>query len=116
MRGRVGQTLRALRGDPAHLARRVSRRAYQRLGAADLDVLLGLDDVADSRGLTLAVPDRRPARGTPLTVGWVCAPPARAPAATPPCSGWSRRSRPRATPACSTCTTGSTASCGPGWS
>jgi hypothetical protein len=75
MRGRVGETWRGLRRDPAHLARRVSRLAYQRLGAADLDILLDLDDVADSRRLSLAVPDGRPVRGTPLTVGWICAPP-----------------------------------------
>jgi len=49
--------------------------AYQRLGASGLDFPLGLDDVADSRRLSLAVPARRPARGTPLTVGWVCTPP-----------------------------------------
>jgi O-antigen biosynthesis protein len=58
------------------LAQRVARVAYQRLGAAELDFPLELADVADSRGLRLAVPARRPARGTPLTVGWICTPPA----------------------------------------
>jgi glycosyltransferase involved in cell wall biosynthesis len=58
------------------LAQRVARVAYQRLGAAELDFPLELSDVADSRGLHLATPATRPARGTPLTVGWICTPPA----------------------------------------
>jgi O-antigen biosynthesis protein len=67
---------RVLRQDGARrLAQRVSRVAYQRLRAAELDFPLELDHVADSRALTLAVPDRRPPRGTPLTVGWICTPP-----------------------------------------
>lgn len=74
---RTREVLRTLRGDgPRGLARRVVRVAYRRLGASELEFPLGLDDVADSHGLTLAVPDRRPARGEPLTVGWVCTPPA----------------------------------------
>lgn len=65
-----------LRRDGARaLAQRMSRMAYQRLGAAELDFPLELDDVTDSAGLELAVPAKRPARGTPLTVGWICAPP-----------------------------------------
>ncbi len=58
------------------LAQRMARVAYRKLGAAELDFPLDLDDVADSRGLRLAVPAERPARGTPLTVGWLCTPPA----------------------------------------
>lgn len=57
------------------LAQRVARVAYGRLGASSLDFPLEPADVADSRGLRLAVPARRPVRGTPLTVGWVCTPP-----------------------------------------
>jgi hypothetical protein len=57
------------------LAQRVSRVAYNRLSAADLDFPLDFDDVADSRGLALAAPPRRPTRGRPLTVGWICVPP-----------------------------------------
>ncbi|SCF25659.1 hypothetical protein GA0074695_4860 [Micromonospora viridifaciens] len=58
------------------LAQRVSRMAYQRLGVAELDFPLDLNDVTDSGRLDLAVPATRPARGTPLTVGWICFPPA----------------------------------------
>jgi glycosyltransferase involved in cell wall biosynthesis len=57
------------------LTQRVARVAYQRSGASELDGLLDLDRIADSRGLRLAVPQRRPQRGTPLTVGWICTPP-----------------------------------------
>jgi hypothetical protein len=73
---RAREALRVLRRNGARgLAQRVSRLAYQRLGAGELDFPLDLDDVADSRRLTLAVPAERPARGTPLTVGWICTPP-----------------------------------------
>jgi glycosyltransferase involved in cell wall biosynthesis len=58
------------------LAQRVARVAYQRLGAAELDFPLELSDVADSRSLRLAAPATSPARGAPLTVGWICTPPA----------------------------------------
>ncbi|WP_319460324.1 hypothetical protein [Micromonospora sp. RTP1Z1] len=59
------------------LAQRAARVAYQRLGASDLDGLLDLDHLTDSRGLNLASPQQRPAPGTPLTVGWICTPPGR---------------------------------------
>ena len=62
-------------GGPRQIAQRVSRVAYQRLGASDLEFPLDLNDVADSHGLTLAAPAQRPLRGTPLTVGWICTPP-----------------------------------------
>ncbi len=58
------------------IAKRAVRKAYHKLGAKDLEALLDLDRIADSRGLTLAEPQQRPARGTPLTVGWICTPPA----------------------------------------
>jgi WsaF, C-terminal domain/WsaF, N-terminal domain len=75
VRGR--EAMGVLRRDGAQgLARRVARVAYRRLGAAELDFPLELADVADSSGLHLATPARRPARGTPLRVGWVCTPPA----------------------------------------
>jgi hypothetical protein len=61
---------------PRRLAQRISRVAYMQLGASRLEFPLELNDVADSRGLTLAVPQRSPSRGTPLTVGWICTPPA----------------------------------------
>jgi WsaF, C-terminal domain/WsaF, N-terminal domain len=62
-------------GGPRQMAQRVSRVAYQRLGASDLEFPLDLDDVADSHSLNLAVPVQRPPRGTPLSVGWICSPP-----------------------------------------
>jgi hypothetical protein len=64
------------RRGPRGFAQRVARVAYDRLGAADLEFPLRFADVADSRGLELPVPATRPARGTPLTVGWICTPPA----------------------------------------
>ena len=58
------------------LAKRGVRAAYHRVGAAELEGLLDLDHITDSRGLRLTVPERRPERGTPLRVGWLCTPPA----------------------------------------
>jgi glycosyltransferase involved in cell wall biosynthesis len=57
------------------LAQRVVRVAYRRLGAAELEAPIDIEHLADSRGLRLAVPGRRPAPGTPLTIGWICTPP-----------------------------------------
>ncbi|MEU4424434.1 hypothetical protein AB0F81_27760 [Actinoplanes sp. NPDC024001] len=57
------------------LARRAVWLAYRRLGASELAGQVELDLMADSRDLRLAVPERRPQRGTPLTVGWICSPP-----------------------------------------
>src|SRR5690242_17014843 len=74
--GRAREAWRLLRDDgPRRLAQRVSRVAYNRLDAGSLEFPLDFDDVADSRGLSLATPAPRPAPGTPLTVGWVCVPP-----------------------------------------
>lgn len=73
---RAREALHVLRDTGARgFAQRVSRTAYRRLGAAELDFPLDLDDIADSRLLDLAVPARRPERGTPLSIGWVCTPP-----------------------------------------
>jgi O-antigen biosynthesis protein len=73
---RTKEAWRVLRaGGPRGMAQRITRVAYRRLGAATLEFPLDPTDVADSHGLTLAVPIRRPLRGTPLTVGWVCVPP-----------------------------------------
>jgi hypothetical protein len=73
---RTLEALQVLQNEgPRRLAQRVSRAAYNRLGSADLEFPLELDDVADSRTLTLAVPRERPKRGTPLSVGWICTPP-----------------------------------------
>jgi hypothetical protein len=55
---------------------RAARVAYHRLGASDLEFPLRYNDVADSRGLKLEEPQVRPSRGTTLTIGWICTPPA----------------------------------------
>ncbi|MBO3743301.1 rhamnosyltransferase WsaF family glycosyltransferase [Actinoplanes flavus] len=74
-RGR--EALRVLRSAGARgLAQRAVRAAYDRLGASELNARLDLDLIADSRRLDLRTPAQRPARGTPLTVGWICTPPA----------------------------------------
>jgi O-antigen biosynthesis protein len=74
---RAKEAWRVLRdGGPRGLAQRVSRVAYRQLGASSLEFPLDLGDVADSRGLALATPLQRPVRGAPLTVGWICVPPA----------------------------------------
>lgn len=73
---RVGRATGILRQDgPRALAQRLARYAYNRLGAANLGNPLHDDDVADSTRLDLALPEHRPARGVPLTVGWVMTPP-----------------------------------------
>jgi hypothetical protein len=72
-RREVAQVLRT--SGARGLAQRAARVAYRRLGASELDSHLDLDHIADSRGLVCAVPAQRPARGTPMTVGWVCTPP-----------------------------------------
>ncbi|HEX5201149.1 MAG TPA: hypothetical protein VFW27_14560, partial [Actinoplanes sp.] len=61
---------------PRGLAQRAVRAAYGRLGASELEAKLDLDLITDSRRLNLQVPAQRPARDTPLTVGWICTPPA----------------------------------------
>ncbi|GAA1807020.1 glycosyltransferase family 1 protein [Luedemannella flava] len=74
--GRARDAWRVVQRDGTRgLAQRVARVAYRRLGAASLEFPLHLEDVADSRGLSLAQPHRRPAPGTPLTIGWICTPP-----------------------------------------
>jgi hypothetical protein len=74
---RSREVWRVLRRDGARgLAQRAARVAYRRVGAADLEDPLDFDNITDSYGLKLPVPDHRPARGTPLTVGWICTPPA----------------------------------------
>lgn len=70
------EALQILRDDgPRRLAQRIARVASHRLNTSDLEFPLELDDVADSRTLSLQVPKQRPKRGTPLTVGWICTPP-----------------------------------------
>jgi O-antigen biosynthesis protein len=65
---------RARRDGPRDVARRLVRRAHDRLDAGALDFPLLPGDVADSTTLRLAPPVRRTPEG-PLTVGWVCTPP-----------------------------------------
>jgi hypothetical protein len=57
------------------VAQRAARVAYKRLDAASLEFPLELANVADSRALSLPVPDGGVERSRPLRVGWVCAPP-----------------------------------------
>jgi O-antigen biosynthesis protein len=64
-----------LDGGPRGMAQRLSRVAYQRLGASSLDFPLDYDYVADSHDLALAVPMKRPGPDSHLTVGWICTPP-----------------------------------------
>lgn len=77
--GAAGRSIEALQilheGGPRLLAQRMARAASLRLHTSDLDFPLALDDIADSRALTLAMPEQRPLRGAPLTVGWICTPP-----------------------------------------
>lgn len=73
---RLSQATGILRNDgPRALGQRLARYAYNRLGASSLGDPLHDDDVADSARLDLALPERRPSRGEPLTVGWVMTPP-----------------------------------------
>jgi len=57
------------------MAKRVIRRAYQRLGAASLDFPLLSGDLADSGRLSLRTPAVLPVRTRPLVVGWLSTPP-----------------------------------------
>lgn len=61
---------------PRGLAQRTARVAYKKLGAASLEEPLRDADIADSTSLSLPLPSRRPAPGTPLHIGWVTTPPA----------------------------------------
>lgn len=56
------------------VARRLVRRAYQRLDAAQLDFNVLPEDVADSTTLALRTPPPVPPE-RPLRVGWLCTPP-----------------------------------------
>lgn len=60
---------------PRALAQRLARYAYNRLGAASLGEPLLDDDVAESTRLNLTLPELRPPRPEPLTIGWVIVPP-----------------------------------------
>ncbi|KDA04891.1 hypothetical protein DC31_01990 [Microbacterium sp. CH12i] len=71
---KAGRVLRD--GGPRALAQRIARTLYSKTGAGALDEPLSDRDVADSTALVLAAPETRPARGVPLTVGWVTVPPA----------------------------------------
>ncbi len=74
---RLHQGRRVLQAEGARgLAQRVVRAGYQRLDAGRAEFPLLPGDVADSQHLVAPAPVSRPARSTPLTVGWVMAPPA----------------------------------------
>ncbi|TDC53147.1 glycosyltransferase family 1 protein [Jiangella ureilytica] len=73
---KVAKAAGILRADgPRALAQRLTRVAYDRLDAASLDEPLLYDDIADSTQLDLAVPQWRPPRSQPMSVGWVTVPP-----------------------------------------
>lgn len=71
----VGQARRARRVGVRGLMQRVAQRLYLKTGAAELSFNLALDDVLGDVPRTLPLPERRPLRGTPLRIGWVCTPP-----------------------------------------
>jgi O-antigen biosynthesis protein len=57
------------------LAERLVRMGTRRLGTSQADFSLLPGDVADSRTLSLPVPETRPTRRQPLTIGWITTPP-----------------------------------------
>jgi hypothetical protein len=63
------------KGGTRTVAQRVARVAYRRLDAAALEFPLELDNIADSRRLSLPLPDEHVERSRRLNVGWVCTPP-----------------------------------------
>jgi O-antigen biosynthesis protein len=70
------QVVRMVReGGIKHLLRRAARVTYRRTGAAALDFPLLRRDIIDSTTLSLPEPTTGPVTGSPLTIGWVCAPP-----------------------------------------
>jgi O-antigen biosynthesis protein len=76
-RTRAADALDVLRREGGRgIAVRAVRRGYMRLGAGTLDFPLIAGDIVDSARLRLDVPNQRPRRGDPLTIGWLTAPPA----------------------------------------
>ncbi|MCU1480118.1 MAG: glycosyl transferase group 1 [Subtercola sp.] len=59
------------------LSRRAVRRLAERVDVASLEFPLLDDDIADSRLMPRPRATRRAASSAPVSVGWVCAPPAR---------------------------------------
>ncbi|WP_448059296.1 rhamnosyltransferase WsaF family glycosyltransferase [Cellulomonas hominis] len=73
---RAARVLRVLQADGWRgTSQRVARRAVRRWGLAQPDPAIPDRDVVSSDGLALPVPDRRPERGSALTIGWVTTPP-----------------------------------------
>ena len=72
---RVSQTVAVARAEgPRAVAQRLVRRAYQGIGAADLEFPLLPEDIADSGSLRL--PSSAGVSGSdPLTIGWLTTPP-----------------------------------------
>lgn len=72
----AGRAKRARRVGFPGLAQRFAQRMYLTTGAADLSFNLAFDDVLGDVPSVLPLPARRPDRGVPLRIGWVCTPPA----------------------------------------
>jgi hypothetical protein len=72
--GRRGLRLWQESGSRA-VAQRIARVAYQRLDAGSLEFPLELENVSDSRKLSLPSPAQHVDRSRRLRVGWVCTPP-----------------------------------------
>ncbi len=117
--GQVGRVARRVRAMGAReTAQRLAARLYQRTGAAALDFPLLPGDVTGPDEAARSLPRCRPRPGSRSRSAGSRCPPGCGRAGTRRCSGWSRRSRTRATGACCTCTTGTaaTSSSGPTWS
>lgn len=72
----LAKVRRARRVGLRGLAQRIAQRAYLRTGAAELSFNLAFDDILDDVPAVLPVPSERPETGRPLSIGWVCTPPA----------------------------------------
>ncbi|AWB91432.1 glycosyltransferase family 4 protein [Aeromicrobium chenweiae] len=70
-----GATQKLRHEGPAGLARRIVRRAHDRLGAGALDFPLLPGDIADSGSLPAVTAGKRSRSDGPLTIGWLSTPP-----------------------------------------
>lgn len=75
-RGLASKVRRARRVGLTGLAQRLAQHAYIATGAADLRFNLRLDDILSEVPASLPLPAIRPAKGTPISIGWLMTPPA----------------------------------------